>query len=106
MGVSPLGGIMRGTRCGDIDPTVVYFMAKKLNCTPEEMETYLNKKSGMVGISGVSSDARDVEAALNEGNPRAKLTFDLYANRVINMVGGYAMQLGHVDANMQQSLEK
>ena len=98
MGLSPLGGIMMGTRCGDIDPTVVYFMMKKLGCTPEEMETYLNKKSGMIGISGVSSDSRDVEAAMKEGNKRAELTYDLYANRVINVVGGYVMQLGHVDA--------
>lgn len=98
MGLSPLGGIMMGTRCGDIDPTVVYFMMKKLNCTPDEMETYLNKKSGMLGVSGVSSDSRDVEAAIKEGSERAKLTYDLYVNRVINMVGGYVMQLGHVDA--------
>ena len=98
MGLSPLGGIMMGTRCGDIDPTVVYFMMKKLDCTPEEMETFLNKKSGMAGISGVSSDSRDVENAMNEGNERAKLTYDLYVNRVINVVGGYVMQLGHVDA--------
>jgi len=98
MGLSPLGGIMMGTRCGDIDPTVVYFMMKKLGCTPDEMETYLNKKSGMAGISGVSSDSRDVEAAMKEGNERAALTYDLYANRVINVVGGYVMQLGHVDA--------
>ena len=98
IGLSPLGGIMMGTRCGDIDPTVVYFMSKKLNCTPEEMETYLNKKSGMAGVSGISSDSRDVEAALKQGNDRARLTYDLYANRVINVVGGYVMQLGHVDA--------
>lgn len=98
MGLSPLGGIMMGTRCGDIDPTVVYFMSKKLNCTPDEMETYLNKKSGMAGVSGISSDSRDVEAALQEGNERAKLTYDLYVNRVINIVGGYVAQLGHVDA--------
>jgi acetate kinase len=98
MGLSPLGGIMMGTRCGDIDPTVVYFMLKKLDCTPEEMETYLNKKSGMIGVSGVSSDSRDVENAMKEGNERAKLTYDLYVNRVINVLGGYVMQLGHVDA--------
>ena len=98
MGLSPLGGIMMGTRCGDIDPTVVYFMTKKLNCTPEEMETYLNKKSGMLGVSGISSDSRDVEAGIKQGNDRAKLTYDLYVNRVINVVGGYYMQLGHVDA--------
>ena len=98
MGLSPLGGIMMGTRCGDIDPTVVYFMAKKLNRSPNEMETYLNKKSGMAGVSGISSDSRDVEAAMKDGNDRAKLTYDLYVNRVINVVGGYVMQLGHVDA--------
>ncbi len=98
MGLSPLGGVMMGTRSGDIDPTVVYYMEEKLKCTPEEMDTYLNKKSGMLGISGVSSDARDIQAAVEEGNPRAILTHKLYVNRVINIVGGYYMQLGHVDA--------
>ncbi|MBR2991566.1 MAG: acetate/propionate family kinase, partial [Solobacterium sp.] len=83
MGLTPLGGIMIGTRSGDIDPTVVFYMMKKLGCTPDDMDTYLNKKSGMLGISGISSDARDVEAALEEGNERAKLTMDLYTNRVI-----------------------
>ena len=97
MGLSPLGGIMMGTRCGDIDPTVVYFMEKKLNCTPLEMETYLNKKSGMAGVSGISSDSRDVEAEIKKGNKRAQLTYDLYVNRVVNVVGGYVAQLGHVD---------
>ena len=98
MGLTPLGGIMMGTRSGDIDPTVVFYMMKKLGCTPDEMDTYLNKKSGMLGISGISSDARDVENAANEGNERALLTQNLYVNRVINVVGGYVMQLGHVDA--------
>ena len=98
MGLSPLGGIMMGTRCGDIDPTVVYFVMKKTGYDPDEMETYLNKKSGMLGISGVSSDSRDVENAMKQGNERAKLTYDLYVNRVINVVGGYVAQLGHVDA--------
>ncbi len=98
MGLTPLGGIMMGTRCGDIDPTVVFYMMKKLNLTPDEMDTILNKKSGMLGVSGVSSDARDIQAAVEAGNPRAQLTVDLYANRVTNVVGGYYMQLGHVDA--------
>ena len=98
MGLSPLGGIMMGTRCGDIDPTVVYYMEEKLNCSPEEMDTYLNKKSGMLGVSGISSDARDIQAAVNDGNERAILTYNLYVNRVINLIGGYYMQLGHVDA--------
>lgn len=98
MGLSPLGGVMMGTRSGDIDPTVVYYMEEKLKCTPEEMDTYLNKKSGMLGISGVSSDARDISDAVKEGNERAILTQKLYCNRVINIIGGYYMQLGHVDA--------
>lgn len=98
MGLTPLGGIMMGSRSGDIDPTVVFYMMKKLGCTPDEMDTYLNKKSGMLGVSGISSDARDVEAAAKEGNERAILTQKLYVNRVINVLGGYVMQLGHVDA--------
>ena len=98
MGLTPLGGIMMGTRSGDIDPTVVFYMMKKLGCTPEEMDDYLNKKSGMLGFSGISSDARDIQAAVNEGNERAILTTDLYRNRVVNVVGGYYMELGHVDA--------
>lgn len=98
MGLSPLGGIMMGTRCGDIDPTVVYYMEEKLGCTPEEMDTHLNKKSGMLGVSGISSDARDIQAAVDAGNPRAITTYNLYVNRAVNLIGGYYMQLGHVDA--------
>ncbi len=98
MGLTPLGGIMMGTRSGDIDPTVVFYMMKKLECTPDEMDTFLNKRSGMLGVSGISSDARDIQAAYDEGNERAILTVDLYTNRVINVLGGYYMQLGHVDA--------
>lgn len=98
MGLSPLGGIMMGTRCGDIDPTVVYYMEEKLGCTPEEMDTYLNKKSGMLGVSGISSDARDIQAAVDAGNSRAITTYNLYVNRAVNLIGGYYMQLGHVDA--------
>ncbi len=98
MGLSPLGGIMMGTRCGDIDPTIVYYMEEKLGCSPEEMDVYLNKKSGMLGLSGISSDARDIQAAVDEGNKRAITTIKVYVNRVINLVGGYFMQMGHVDA--------
>jgi len=98
MGLTPLGGIMMGTRSGDIDPTVVFYMMKQLECTPDEMDTFLNKRSGMLGISGISSDARDIQAAVEEGNERAQLTVDLYTNRVVNVVGGYYAQLGHTDA--------
>ncbi len=98
MGLTPLGGIMMGTRSGDIDPTVVFYMMKKLECTPDEMDTFLNKRSGMLGVSGISSDARDIQAAVDAGNERAILTVNLYQNRVVNVVGGYYMQLGNVDA--------
>jgi acetate kinase len=98
MGLTPLGGIMMGTRSGDIDPTVVFYMEKVLNCSPDDMDTYLNKKSGMLGVSGISSDARDIQAAVEKGNPRAILTTQLYTNRAINVIGGYYMELGHVDA--------
>ncbi len=98
MGLTPLGGIMMGTRSGDIDPTVVFYMMKKLECTPDEMDTFLNKRSGMLGVSGISSDARDIQVAVDKGDERAILTVDLYRNRVVNVVGGYYMQLGHVDA--------
>lgn len=98
MGLTPLGGIMMGTRSGDLDPTVVFYMMKKLGCTPDEMDTFLNKRSGMLGVSGISSDARDIQAAVDAHDPRAELTVDLYTNRVINVIGGYYMELGHVDA--------
>ena len=98
MGLTPLGGIMMGTRSGDIDPTVVFYMMKKLNCTPDEMDTFLNKRSGMLGVSGISSDARDIQAAYEKGDERAILTTKLYTNRAVNVIGGYYMQLGHTDA--------
>ena len=98
MGFTPLGGIMMGTRCGDIDPTVVFYMEEKLHATPEDMDNYLNKKSGMLGVSGISSDCRDIEAAYSKGDERAVRTINLYINRIVNVVGGYFAQLGHVDA--------
>lgn len=98
MGLTPLGGIMMGTRCGDIDPAVAVYMARQTGMTPDELDTAFNKKSGMLGVSGISSDARDVEEAYMAGNERAILTMDVYVNRVINMIGGYVMQLEHVDA--------
>jgi len=98
MGLTPLGGIMMGTRSGDLDPSVVFYMMKKLGISPDEMDNILNKKSGMLGISGISSDARDVDDAVAQGNERAIITHNLYANRVLNVIGGYFLQLGHVDA--------
>ena len=98
MGLTPLGGIMMGTRCGDIDPAVAVYMARQTGMTPDELDTAFNKKSGMLGVSGISSDSRDIEDAYFAGNERAILTMDVYVNRIINMIGGYVMQLGRVDA--------
>lgn len=98
MGFTPLGGIMMGTRCGDIDPAIVCYMMKKTGMTPEEMDTVLNKKSGMLGVSEISSDARDIENACKEGKEAAIITTNLYVNRIINVVGGYYAQLGGLDA--------
>ena len=84
MGLTPLEGLLMGTRCGDIDPAVVEFICKKENLSVEETLNILNKKSGMLGLTGISSDARDVEAAVKEGN-ELPLTVQTYAYRVINI---------------------
>ena len=98
MGFTPLGGIMMGTRCGDIDPAIVPYMMEKLNCTPKEMDTYMNKKSGLLGVSGVSSDSRDVYAAQANGDYRSDLAVRIFYNRVVQVVGSYYAQLGGCDA--------
>mgnify|MGYP000099113312 FL=1 len=98
MGFTPLGGIMMGTRCGDIDPAIVPFLENKYGYTPDEMDTIMNKKSGMLGVSGISSDGRDIEAAIKEGNPRAILTQNVYVNRIVEVVSGYYGLMGGADA--------
>ncbi len=98
MGFTPLAGIMMGTRSGDIDPAIITFLMGKLNKSAEAIIDILNKKSGMLGVSGISSDARDIENGIVAGNPRAVLTRNLYANRVAQTIGSYFVQLGHVDA--------
>ncbi len=98
MGFTPLAGIMMGTRCGDIDPAILLYMMNKTGMSTAEMDTTLNKQSGMLGVSGISSDARDVDAAAKEGNERAILTQKIYVNRIVNVVGGYYMQMGGCDA--------
>ncbi|MEG0422947.1 MAG: acetate kinase [Erysipelotrichaceae bacterium] len=98
MGFTPLAGIMMGTRCGDIDPAIIPFIMRKTGASIDEVDDILNKQSGMLGVSEISSDGRDIEAAIKEGNKQALLTHDLYVNRVINTVGGYYTQLGGLDA--------
>jgi len=98
MGFTPLAGIMMGTRSGDIDPAIITYLMKKTGKTAEQIIDILNKKSGMLGISGISSDARDIEEAVNAGNERAILTRQMYANRIAQTIGSYFVQMGHVDA--------
>ncbi|MBB5183908.1 acetate/propionate family kinase [Catenisphaera adipataccumulans] len=98
MGFTPLGGIMMGTRCGDIDPAIIVYLFRKYHYTPDELDDVLNKKSGVLGISGISSDTRDVEAAARDGNKRAILTFDIYVSRVVETIAGYYGLMGGADA--------
>ena len=98
MGFTPLDGIMMGTRCGAIDPAIVPFIMEKKGYTPAEMDTYMNKKCGFLGISGISSDARDIEAAMNEGNERAKLAFDMLGYQIKKFIGSYSAAMGGLDA--------
>ena len=98
MGFTPLAGITMGTRTGDIDASLVAFLMKKLNISDiNEMIDVLNKKSGMLGLSGVSSDMRDIEAAAASGNERAQLALDIYMNRVKKYIGQYAAVMNGVD---------
>ncbi|WP_075876193.1 acetate/propionate family kinase [Merdibacter massiliensis] len=98
MGFTPLAGVMMGTRCGDIDPAIVTYLQKKEGLSAAEVEDIMNKHSGMLGVSGISSDGRDVEDAAKEGNERAILTESIFANRVASFIGSYYVQLGGLDA--------
>ena len=98
MGFTPLEGLVMGTRCGEIDPAIIPFLMKKENMTPDQIDNYLNKKSGVLGISGVSSDFRDIEEAAEAGNERAQLALDVFAYKVRKYVGGYVAAMGGVDA--------
>ena len=97
MGLTPLEGLMMGTRTGDLDASVVLAIMKKEGKTPDEMQDLLNKKSGLLGISGLGSDMRDVENGVKEGNERAKLALDMYNYRIKKYVGAYAAAMGGVD---------
>lgn len=97
MGFTPLEGLVMGTRCGDIDPAIVPFIQKAENLSAAEVDTLMNKKSGVLGISGVSSDFRDIEGAIAEGNDRARLALDVFHYRVKKYIGAYAAAMGGVD---------
>ncbi len=98
MGLTPLEGLVMGTRSGDLDPAVLEFVMKKENLSIDEMMTILNKKSGLFGISGVTGDIRDLKGLIAEGNKKAKLAVDMFAYRVRKYIGSYMAVLGHVDA--------
>lgn len=98
MGFTPLEGLVMGTRSGDIDPAASEFIRAKLNLTPEDLVQYLNKKCGMLGVSELSSDMRDLEKGINEGNEKAKLAVEVAAYRIKKYIGSYAAVLNGVDA--------
>ena len=98
MGFTPLDGILMGTRCGSIDPAIVPFIMEKKGFTPSEMDNYMNKQCGFAGISGVGSDSRDVEAAMKDGNERAKLTFDMLCYQIKKYIGAYSASMGGLNA--------
>lgn len=97
MGLTPLAGVMMGSRSGDIDASAVTYIMEKLGKTPQQMADYLNKESGVLGITGISSDMRDVESAASEGNERAILALKMYSYRIKKYIGAYAAAMGGVD---------
>ena len=97
MGLTPLAGLMMGSRSGDIDPSAVTYLMEKLGKTPHEMAEFLNKESGVLGISGLSSDMREIEKADSEGNERAHLALQMYNYRIKKYIGEYAAAMGGVD---------
>ena len=97
MGLTPLAGLPMGTRSGDMDAGIMEYLMKQYNLSMDEMMTILNKKSGVLGISGVSSDFRDLDDAAAEGNQRAALAVEVFAYKVRKMIGEYAAAMGGVD---------
>jgi acetate kinase len=98
MGFTPLAGVAMGTRSGNIDPALIPFIMRKTASTAEEVLNILNKKSGMLGVSGFSSDLRDIEQQASEGNERAELALEVFANRIHKYIGSYASRMYGVDA--------
>ncbi len=98
MGFTPAEGLVMGTRCGDIDPAIVPFIIERENLSPKEVDDLLNKRSGLLGISGQTNDMRDIEEEIAKGNKRAKLAFDIFCYRVKKYIGAYAAAMGGVHA--------
>lgn len=98
MGLTPNSGLMMGSRCGDMDATVITYMMQQLECSPEEMDAILNKQCGLLGVSGVSSDSRDIEDGMKIGNQRCSLAQKMFTNRIIDHIAKYYVELGGCDA--------
>ena len=98
MGYTPLEGLIMGTRSGEIDPAIIPFLMEKENMNAQQIDDYLNRRSGILGISGLSSDFRDLESAANRGDDRSQLAIDVFAYKVKKYIGGYVAAMGGVDA--------
>ena len=98
MGLTPNAGLIMGSRCGDIDATIVPYIMEKTKMSPKEMDTALNKQSGLLGISGVSSDSRDIEEGIHKGNERCLLAQKMYVRRIIDYIAKYYVELEGCDA--------
>lgn len=98
MGLTPNAGVMMGSRCGDIDCSIVPYIMEQTGMTPNEIDTVLNKKSGLLGVSGVSSDSRDIEDGIIEGNSKCVLAQNMYVRRIINYIAMYFVEMGGADA--------
>ncbi len=97
MGLTPNAGLIMGTRCGDIDATIVTYMIDKLGITAKEMDNILNKESGLLGISGVGNDHRDIEEGMDSGNLRCKLAHEMFIKRIVEYIAKYYVELGGAD---------
>lgn len=97
MGLTPTEGLMMGTRVGDIDAGAITYLMNRHHLTPDQLQTIINKESGVAGISGISNDMREIEQAVKDGNERAKLALDMYELRITKYIGAYAAEMGGVD---------
>ncbi len=98
MGFTPLAGLTMGTRCGDLDPSIIAFLSHEMKLNVDEIDNLMNKKSGVLGLSGISSDFRDIESAAEQGNQRAQLALDVFTYNVKKYIGSYAAAMNGVDA--------
>ena len=97
MGLTPTEGLMMGTRVGDVDPGALVYLMERRHLNPEQLQKVIQKESGMLGVTEISNDMREIEAAVNAGNERARLGLEMYEQRIIKYIGAYAAEMGGVD---------